>query len=341
LSLFRNTGLKRESLAGGMALLTKAFGRLHWSLPDTSSKVRLVKRGLIGLKKIALVLIMEQLIRNEIVRFVRESPGNRFQDCNQPYFEEPLVGFAAADDPLFGDFKKIIGEFHLTPQEIMEHTYGVGIGEAKTVICWVLPISAQARASNRKENRIPSREWALTRAHGEDFNTLLRMHLVEILGYWGVQAIAPLLSGMWSPVMDPRIGMASTWSERHAAYVAGLGTFSLNDGFITARGIAHRCGSIVTNETLIPTERTCDDPWSNCLYCRAGSCGLCIQRCPVGAISVQGHDKKKCQAYVYGELRSTAGKLYGVMETGCGLCQTRVPCESRVPRDNEGLAGRY
>ena len=274
---------------------------------------------------------MKKVILDEILRFVRESPDNRFPDSDRPYFEEPLIGFAAADDPLFIEYKRVIGDFHLTPGEIMENTYGVGIGEARTVVCWILPISGATRESNRKEEKIPSREWALTRAHGEHFNTRLRMHLVEMLGLWGTQAVAPLLSGMWRPVLDPRVGMASTWSERHAAYAAGLGTFSLNDGFITEKGIAHRCGSIVTNETITPTRKTCRDPWSNCLFSRDGSCGLCIERCPVGAISRQGHDKEKCQAFVYGELRKSAGVLYGVMETGCGLCQTRVPCECKIP----------
>lgn len=274
---------------------------------------------------------MEQIIRKEIIRFVRESPDNRFPGSDRPYFGEPLIGFAAADDPLFREYKRIIGDFHLTPGEIMENTYGVGVGDAKTVICWILPIARTTRESNRREEKMPSREWALTRAQGEHFNTLLRMRLVEMLGLWGTQAVAPLLSGMWRPVMDPKTGMASTWSERHAAYAAGLGTFSLNDGFITEKGIAHRCGSIITNETITPTNRTCGNPWSNCLFSRDGSCGLCIDRCPVGAISRQGHDKEKCQAFVYGELRKTAGESYGIMETGCGLCQTRVPCESRVP----------
>jgi epoxyqueuosine reductase len=278
---------------------------------------------------------MERVIRDEIIRFVRESPENRFPNSDKPYFEEPLIGFAAADDSLFSDYKKIIGEFHLTPAEIMENTYGVGGGEAKTVICWILPITETVRASNRTEDRKPSREWAFTRAYGEHFNTRLRQHLTETLGFLGTQAVAPLLSGMWRPVMDPRVGLTSTWSERHAAYAAGLGTFSLNDGFITDRGIAHRCGSIVTNETITPTKRTCHDPWSNCLYCREGTCGLCIKRCPVGAISHQGHDKEKCKAYVYGELRKSSGELYGVMETGCGLCQTKVPCESMVPFGKE------
>jgi len=274
---------------------------------------------------------MKKVILDEILRFVRESPDNRFPDSDRPYFEEPLIGFAAANDPLFSEYKRVIGDFHLTPGEIMENTYGVGIGEARTVVCWILPISGATRESNRREEKMPSREWALTRAHGEHFNTRLRMHLVEMLGLWGTQAVAPLLSGMWRPVLDPRVGMASTWSERHAAYAAGLGTFSLNDGFITEKGIAHRCGSIITNETITPTRKTCRDPWSNCLFSHDGSCGLCIERCPVGAISRQGHDKEKCQAFVYGELRKSAGVLYGVMETGCGLCQTRVPCECKIP----------
>lgn len=276
---------------------------------------------------------MEQVIRDEIRTFVLESPDNRFPDGDQHYFDEPLVGFAAADDPLFAGFRKIIGEFHMTPAEIMENTYGPGVGEAKTVICWVLPIARETRESNRKQEKLPSREWALTRAHGEGFNTQLRIFLVDLLRFAGAQAVAPLISGMWRPVRDPRVGMASTWSERHAAYAAGLGTFSLNDGFITDRGIAHRCGSVITDAEIPPTARNCADPWSNCLYFRKGGCGLCIRRCPAGAISWDGHDKDKCQAYVYGELRRSAGELYGIMETGCGLCQTGVPCESGVPAD--------
>ena len=38
--------------------------------------------------------------------------------------------------------------------------------------------------------------------------------------------------------------MASTWSERHVAYVSGLGTFGLSGGLITAKGQAVRLGSV-------------------------------------------------------------------------------------------------
>ena len=36
--------------------------------------------------------------------------------------------------------------------------------------------------------------------------------------------------------MSEKYAYASTWSERHAAYAAGLGTFGLSDGLITAAG---------------------------------------------------------------------------------------------------------
>ena len=39
---------------------------------------------------------------------------------------------------------------------------------------------------------------------------------------------------------------ASNWSERHVAYVCGLGTFGCQ-GLITSKGLAGRFGSIITD----------------------------------------------------------------------------------------------
>ena len=268
---------------------------------------------------------METMIRDEIGRFVQESPDSRFPDSGDPYFDEPLVGFAAAGDPLFTEYKRIVGSFHLAPAELLEG--------AVTVICWVLPVTRATRESNRREGRWPSREWALTRNNGESFNMALRRHLVAFLEGRGHRAVAPQLSPEWRQLDDPAVGVASTWSERHAAYAAGLGTFSLNDALITPRGIAHRLGSVITSLVLPPTLRTAPDHRHNCLWYREGSCGACIDRCPVGAIGREGHDKGKCRDYVYGEAPREVGAAYGVPQIGCGLCQTRVPCEQAIPPD--------
>ena len=143
--------------------------------------------------------------------------------------------------------------------------------------------------------------------------------------------MAPQLAPGWRQLDDPVAGVASTWSERHAAYAAGLGNFSLNDALITERGIAHRLGSVIADLPLPPTPRTAPDYRHNCLYHRDGSCGACIRRCPVGALSTQGHDKTLCRAYVYGAVPEAVGERYGVSQTGCGLCQTGIPCEAMVP----------
>ncbi|AJY70517.1 FeS-binding protein [Geobacter sulfurreducens] len=267
---------------------------------------------------------MDETISAEIGRFVAESPDNRFPDGSGPYFDQPLVGFAAAGDPLFTEYKRIIGEFHLTPAELL--------AGAATVISWVLPVTESTRVSNRLESDWPSRSWALTRTHGETLNGALRRNLVAYLEGLGHRAVAPQYSPAWREFSDTPVGIASTWSERHAAYAAGLGTFSLSDGLITARGIAHRVGSVVTTLALPATPRTARTYRHNCLWYREGTCGVCIGRCPVGAITFAGHDKARCRELVYGSAPALLAERYGVPHTGCGLCQTRVPCEAGVPR---------
>jgi len=265
-----------------------------------------------------------------ITDFVKESPENRLPDRDEPYFAEPLVAFASAADPIFAEYKKIIGDFHQTPQEVLCSVHGAA-ARAATVICWVLPISPAIRLSNRPEKEFPSQEWALTRQYGEAFNNLLRRHVVEWLQASGHRAAAPLLAPGWRVVGDAPVGIASSWSERHAAYAAGLGTFSLNDALITPRGIAHRVGSVVTDLPLPASARIAPNHLDNCLRYRNGSCGACIARCPAGAITDQGHDKQRCFDYVYRVVPERVGRSWGIKETGCGLCQTAVPCEERIP----------
>lgn len=269
-------------------------------------------------------------LRREIEHYAETHPGNRSRDGGR-YFDRPLVGFASATDPLFMEYKRIIGAFHRTPAEVLEQTAAEDGQTSGTVVCWVLPITEPTRVSNREQDRHPSREWAHTRDFGEKFNDGLRNMVVDFLNAQGGHAAAPMLCDWWVRVDDPRVGLASTWSERHAAFAAGLGTFSLNDGFITPRGIAHRCGSVVTDIVMVPSNRSYGDHRENCLTCRGVECGVCITRCPVDAISGSGHDKDRCRWYIYGPEFRALKERYGVSEVGCGLCQTDVPCESVIP----------
>lgn len=267
--------------------------------------------------------MMEEQLRSEIIRFIAHHPGNHLEESGGPYLNEPLVGFSSAHDKIYRDYRQIIGPFHLLPEELLPG--------ATTVVSWILPVSLSVRASNRRQTELPSREWALTRTHGETINGDLRRHLVAWLEGQGHMSLAPQYSPLWQEFSDTPVGIASRWSERHAAYASGLGTFSLSDGFITPRGIAHRCGSVITTLLLRPTPRTYNSHTSNCLHYLDGSCGACITRCPVHAITRNGHDKDRCREMVYGTAPDKLSLEYGVAQTGCGLCQTKVPCEATIP----------
>ena len=55
-------------------------------------------------------------IENAIKSFVSQSRKNRLSLIdNTPIFDEPLVAFARGDDPIFLQYKEIIGHFHLSP----------------------------------------------------------------------------------------------------------------------------------------------------------------------------------------------------------------------------------
>jgi epoxyqueuosine reductase QueG len=251
----------------------------------------------------------------------------------EPAWEKPLVGFARGDDALWDEYKDHIGDFHWSPFEIFTATFPSVTVEPKdlTVISWILPQTKQTKLDQRKESHLPSERWARSRKYGEEYNVKLRLHLVKTLGDSGIEAVAPMLSPGWEIRISEKYGLASTWSERHAAYASGLGTFGLCDGLITKVGKAIRCGSVVARTPIEPTGRPYADHHAYCLYYSKGTCGKCIDRCPVGAITKDGHDKTKCQQYVDLETRSFINANFGFDAYGCGLCQVGVPCESRIP----------
>ncbi len=282
--------------------------------------------------------VLEQLIKN----FIHENNQNRrTQLDNGFYWEEPLVGFASGTDPLFFQFKSLIGSFHLTPREIIaaalkEKGRELLLPEYEqiSVISWILPASEDTRKSNRKEEKFPSKLWAYTRDFGEVCNGALRRHVVGFLEDLGFVAVAPLLMPTFRYFRDEKVGWASPWSERHVAYTCGLGTFSLNDGLITPKGMAIRIGSVVTLLKLTPSERKYGHHKENCLLFRNEKCGKCIPRCPAGAITEEGHDKDRCQEYINSEPLKAKRQGYGLQNPppACGLCQTAVPCEFEIPR---------
>jgi epoxyqueuosine reductase len=213
-------------------------------------------------------------IKHLIHEFITTSPQNTLDDQGgEPAWDDALVGFASGADPIWQQYKEYIGPFHWTPWEVYsQHCPGEPAGAPElTVIAWVLPQRPVVRQANRRSKKYPAEAWARARIFGEAFNAALRRHLVETLTRMGRAAVAPMLVSNWTVVQSARFSYASSWSERHAAHAAGLGTFGLCDGLITARGKAIRAGSVVTRMVMEPTPRAYADHRAYCLFFAKGT----------------------------------------------------------------------
>ncbi len=279
-----------------------------------------------------------RFIKQQIKEFVRTNPANRLPFMNDyAMWNEPLIRFADGDDPIFSAYKRIIAPTHFTPRKVLAKAYNKSpedMPERLSVISWILPAAEETRRSNRAQTQVPSRLWCHTRWYGEMSNEGLRAYVVKLLTDTGYLAVAPGVPPYFERYKNEK-GPYSNWSERHVAFAAGHGTFSLSDGLITERGIAHRCGNVVTSLVLPASPRTARSPYANCLFYRDVECKACINRCPAGAITETGHDKNKCEQYLHdiGYLPEVLKDNYDNDKSvaGCGLCQTKVPCEFENP----------
>ncbi|MHB1317869.1 MAG: epoxyqueuosine reductase [Anaerolineae bacterium] len=270
-----------------------------------------------------------------IIQEICAGPENAMHGAlKEPAWDIPLVGLARGDDPLFVEYKMHVGPEHWTPVEAMALAYpDVAIqGAELAIISWVLPQTAATRADSRASTVYPPERWARSRMFGEAFNNSLKAQVVQTLREAGYRAMSPTLEPSFGTVDSTRFVFSSNWSERHIAHACGLGTFGLCDGLITPVGKAMRLGSAIVQLPVDPAVRPYTDHHAYCLHYARGTCGVCIQRCPVGALSEGGHDKRLCRAHL-DATRPIVRERYGFDGYACGLCQTGTPCEAGIPEE--------
>lgn len=237
-------------------------------------------------------------------------------------FDEPIFGFSSVDDEYYYLLKKpsVIGEHILLPKECLP--------ESKTVISFFLPFTEAVRSSNRIDRFLPSEGWYHGYIDGQILVNELSKFLVSELVEAGYNSLVPKTdSRYWTQnaakdnSLHPEVSFTSNWSERHVAFVSGLGTFGLSKGIITKKGMAGRLSSIVTELYLSPTKREYSDIYEYCTMC-----GSCVVNCPPKAITIaDGKNHPKCSKFL-----DVVKEKYKP-KRGCGKCQVGVPCESRIP----------
>lgn len=258
--------------------------------------------------------------------YISEEIAISQKSINLRMYEMPIFAFASAEDAYFYLLKEpyAIGEHFMLPSEWLPG--------AKTVISFFLPFSLAVREGNKEVKDWPSEEWLHGRIEGQSFLNSLCLFLKSQLNNAGYDSVVPSLEpGFFSnmgrnkhPEKTNRL-FTSNWSERHVAFVCGLGTFGLSKGLITRKGVAGRFGSIVTRLTLSPDNREYEGIDEYC-----NKCGKCAVNCPVGAISVEkGKDHSICSDYLDVTLEKFNPRY------GCGKCQVNVPCENKIPQKGD------
>jgi len=227
----------------------------------------------------------------------------------QTAYREPILRVASAGDPLWGKLKEVFPS-HFMPWELLEGS--------RSIVVFFLPFSREIIESNQG-GYYSSREWAIAYV---ETNALLyeiskdMLNLLEEHGYKGV-IVKPTHN------FDEK-ELLSRWSHRHVGYIAGMGTFGLNNMLITERGCGGRFNSFVTDAPLEPDSRPLGE---FCLFKRGGKCKACVERCPVGALRVDGFDRYICYKHCremdlyFGDLPKT---------DICGKCIT-YPCALGIP----------
>lgn len=285
--------------------------------------------------------ITKEHILNKMERFVERFHREK---CPETRWRSALVGVASARDPLFNELKRAVSPSHLTPFDLLP--------EACSVVTFFLPFEQTVNRSNREEPAA-SRQWAQAYIETNILLSGIGVHLKHYLETAGLTAVTIPPTHNYDPDR-----LVSDWSHRHAAFIAGLGTFGLNNMLITDSGCCGRIGSVVTSARLVPDQGKAHE---SCLYRHNGSCGKCVERCANEALFTDRFDRYRCRKMcLENEKRyRTLGKADDSVQTGsaygetagsafsadvCGKCLVGIPCSRGNPvlellRKDTGNAG--
>ena len=262
-------------------------------------------------------------LENLAADFTLQSPLNhvRIEQSGEALtlFDRPLLGYACAGDPLFEAFLApgVIGPHYRPPRRWLR--------TRRRWSAFSCPSARPCALTTAPPRSLPSQAWLYGRVEGQRFVEALSLHLHKALQEAGFEAVAPSLSPDFWTVSEPETpdgpAFTSNWSERHAAYACGLGTFGLSKGLITRHGMAGRFGSLVTSWQTPPTPREYEAPMTGASAAARAS----------GAVPAGPSRWSKARTTTFACTYQTAILPQCRPRFGCGLCQTGVPCEAARP----------
>jgi epoxyqueuosine reductase QueG len=228
-------------------------------------------------------------------------------------WKEPVIEIISANDERLKMLKEAVSPEHLMPRDILP--------DAKSIISFFIPFQESIVKSNM-EGTMASTQWAT--AYMET-NTVIKTindrieTLMEQNGYKAGKIPA-------THNFDVK-KLISNWSHRHIAFIAGMGTFGINNMLITKNGCCGRLGSILINYELPEYEQSRETK-ENCLNKQGRSCGMCQRKCVVNAYGHNTYDRHKCYEQCLKNMEYH--KQLGYADI-CGKCLVGLPCSTGCP----------
>ncbi len=245
--------------------------------------------------------MIKKVIAETLNKILTETPLN-----NQTEFRTPLIGYAKANNPLFRELKTAVSPNHLLPADLLP--------EAKTVAAFFLPFTKELIRENRQCSRV-AKSWAIAYIDANRLIDRCCSDIAKALSPYGIKTVWQKPTHNFDPEE-----LCAHWSHKHVAYICGLGDFGFHHMLITPSGCAGRFGSLVLDYALEPSPQQDSFP---CKYFQQGTCLVCTQKCPSGALTPKGLDNQKCYSFLL-ETDALFDDL-GVCDA-CGKCAVWGPC---------------
>ena len=245
-------------------------------------------------------------IKSAVIEYETENQLNNF-------WKEPIIEFIPANDKRLISLKEAVSVEHFMPCDILH--------DAKSIISFFIPFQENIVNSNIK-GEMASAEWAIAYIKTNDLIKKINDNtgiLMEQNGYKTGKIPA-------THNFDTE-KIISSWSHRHIAYIAGLGTFGINNMLITKNGCCGRFGSIITNYEFREYKQI-KKIEEKCLNKSNGSCGICRKKCAINAYENNNFNRHKCykQCLENAEYHKELGHA-----DVCGKCLVGLPCSIREP----------
>lgn len=240
--------------------------------------------------------IFEGFIQSCMDDYIREH-------CIESMWLAPIVRFADANSAEISRLKSVVTESHFMPQDFLP--------EATVILSYFLPFRREIAEGNAK-GRLASAQWAAAYLVTNEMAVYINHRLTVKIADMGHSAAVPENTGIISDQL-----LMSRWSQRHIAWLAGHGSFGINNMLISEKGCCGRYFSVVTSLPVTPDEPSRDE---RCLYKSKGKCGVCVKRCVSGALTADGFDRSKCYELCLENDRMHVGADV------CGKCVVMLPC---------------